>query len=667
MRTLNLGILAHVDAGKTTLTERLLHAAGVIDEVGSVDAGSTQTDTLALERARGITIRSAVVSFVVDGVTVNLIDTPGHPDFIAEVDRVLGVLDGAVLVVSAVEGVQAQTRILMRALQRLHIPTVVFVNKVDRRGARDTEVVREIRDRLTSAAVPLGSISDIGTRATTVTPWPPPGSGWVPGALEVLTGNDQALLSAYVDDEASITPRRLRRALARQTRQCLAHPVLRGSAMTGAGVDALSAALVELLPAPAGDPDAPVAGTVFKVVRGPSGERVAYVRLTAGTLRTRDVVAVGPHRTAKVTAIGVFDDGAVVPAAAVTAGRIAQVWGLGEVRVGDPVGTGRAAAGPAFARPTLETMVVPADDADRGALQAALGQLAEQDPLIDVRQDDERREISVSLYGEVQKEVVQATLADDYGLAVTFRGTTPICVERPIGTGAAFEIIDTDSNPFLATVGLRVEPAAVGSGVDVRLEVELGSMPIAFFRAVEGAVHDTLRQGVHGWQVPDAVVTVTHSGYWPRQSHAHGTFDKSMSSTAGDFRSLAPLVLMTALRRAGAEVLEPLHDFCLELPTDTLGAVLPALARWGAVPLRTDVHGDQSVLTGEVPAAAVHGLTQALPGLTHGDGLLESALARYRTVQGVPPERPRSGPDPRDRKTYLLAVVRRAGAAVGAG
>ena len=133
--TLNLGILAHVDAGKTTLTERLLHAAGVIDEPGSVDAGTTQTDTLALERQRGITIKSAVVSFPVDGVTVNLIDTPGHPDFIAEVERVLGVLDGAVLVVSAVEGVQPQTTLLMRALQRLAVPTLIFVNKIDRRGA----------------------------------------------------------------------------------------------------------------------------------------------------------------------------------------------------------------------------------------------------------------------------------------------------------------------------------------------------------------------------------------------------------------------------------------------------------------------------------------------------------------------------------------------------
>src|SRR5688572_31870811 len=140
MRTLNLGILAHVDAGKTSLSERLLYAAGVISRVGSVDDGSTQTDSLALERQRGITIKSAVVSFPIDDVTVNLIDTPGHPDFIAEVERVLSVLDGAILVVSAVEGVQAQTRVLMRALQRLCVPTLIFVNKLDRGGADDRRV-----------------------------------------------------------------------------------------------------------------------------------------------------------------------------------------------------------------------------------------------------------------------------------------------------------------------------------------------------------------------------------------------------------------------------------------------------------------------------------------------------------------------------------------------
>jgi ribosomal protection tetracycline resistance protein len=147
-RTLNLGILAHVDAGKTTLTERLLYAAGAIDQIGSVDAGTTQTDSLALERQRGITIKAAVVSFAIGDVTVNLIDTPGHPDFIAEVERVLSVLDGAVLVISAVEGVQPQTRVLMRALRRLAIPTLLFVNKIDRPGASTGRVLQVIAGRL---------------------------------------------------------------------------------------------------------------------------------------------------------------------------------------------------------------------------------------------------------------------------------------------------------------------------------------------------------------------------------------------------------------------------------------------------------------------------------------------------------------------------------------
>src|SRR5918997_1517916 len=181
MRTLNLGVLAHVDAGKTTLSERLLYTAGAIDHVGSVDAGTTQTDSLALERERGITIRSAVASFLVGELAVNLVDTPGHPDFIAEVERVLGVLDGAVLVVSAVEGVQPQTRVLMRALQRLRVPTLLFVNKIDRGGAQGDGVLDAIRDRLTPAIVPMGAVREPGTRAADFAPFDARDAAFVAG------------------------------------------------------------------------------------------------------------------------------------------------------------------------------------------------------------------------------------------------------------------------------------------------------------------------------------------------------------------------------------------------------------------------------------------------------------------------------------------------------
>ena len=214
MRTLNLGILAHVDAGKTTLTERLLYAAGVIDEIGSVDDGSTQTDSMALERKRGITIKSAVVSFVIDDVTVNLIDTPGHPDFIAEVERVLSVLDGAVLVISAVEGVQPQTRVLMRAMQRLHIPTLIFVNKIDRSGAGDERVLQAISERLTPAIVPMGSVRALGTRAADFAPWGAADAGFTGSLADVLAEQNDSILVAYVEDETGIPYRRLREELA---------------------------------------------------------------------------------------------------------------------------------------------------------------------------------------------------------------------------------------------------------------------------------------------------------------------------------------------------------------------------------------------------------------------------------------------------------------------
>ncbi len=661
-RTLNLGILAHVDAGKTTLTERLLYAAGVIDEVGSVDAGTTQTDSLALERQRGITIKSGVVSFAIGDVTVNLIDTPGHPDFIAEVERALGVLDGAVLVISAVEGVQPQTRILMRALQRLRVPALMFVNKIDRRGAGDESVLRAISERLTPAIVAMGSVRGPGTRSAgfAACDWAEP---CVKARLiEALAEHSDSLLAAYVRGEQGISQRRLRGELAAQTRRCSVHPVFFGSALTGAGVDSLMSGIAELLPAAGRDSGGPVSGRVFKIERGAAGEKIAYVRMFSGTVRIRDRVRFGRSGERKVTAISVFAGGPAARRESVSAGEIGQLRGLAEIQVGDAVGTPRRQAAPhQFAPPTLETVVIPRSPGDRGALRAALAQLAEQDPLIDVRQDDVRQEISVSLYGEVQKEVIGATLASDFALDVSFRESTTICVERPAGTGAAVERMHEPDNPFLATIGLRVEPAAAGSGVDFRIGADLaGSMPMAFFRAVEDTARETLRQGICGWEVTDCAIVMTHSGYVGKHSVGHARFTKSLSSTGEDYRGLTPLVLMSALRQARTVVCEPIHHFRLDAPADTLGVLLPALARLRAIPRAQETRGASSTLDGDIPAARVHELRQLLPPLTRGEGVLECAFDRYEPVTGPIPVRPRTDNNPLDRTEYLRRVTRRA-------
>ena len=646
-RTLNLGILAHVDAGKTTLTERLLYAAGVIDELGSVDAGTTQTDSLALEQQRGITIKSAVVSFAIDDVTVNLIDTPGHPDFIAEVERSLSVLDGAVLVISAVEGVQPQARVLMRALQRLRVPTLIFVNKLDRAGADDERVLREISERLTPAIVPLGSVRRLGTRAAAFAPWGADETAFSSTLGSVLSEHDDVLLAALVD-ERSVPYARLRGELVAQTGRALAHPVFFGSALTGAGVDSLMAGIAELLPAAAGDADGPVSGTVFKIERGAAGEKIAYVRMFSGTVRTRDRLRFGAEHEGKVTAVRVFDGGSAEQTEAVSAGEIGMLSGLGEVQIGDRIGLSGTDAAHQFDPPTLEAAVVPRNPDDGGALRIALDQLAEQDPLIDVRQDDSRREISVSLYGEVQKEVIQATLADDFGLEVDFRETTIICVERPVRTGSAVEILQSVTHPFSATVGLRVDPAPIGSGVQFRLDVDPRLLPLYIYKTAERFreamtlyVRSALREGLFGWQVADCAVTLTECGYYVGDGPGKPT-GSTPRTTAADFRKLTPLVLRQALQRAGTEVCEPVLRVRLELPTETIGAVLAALARLGASAQVPTLRGELATIETVLPASRVRDLQRQLPALTGGEGTLESDFDGYRPVSGSIPTRLRS-------------------------
>jgi ribosomal protection tetracycline resistance protein len=634
-RTLNLGILAHVDAGKTTLTERLLYAAGVIDELGRVDDGTTQTDTLPLEQRRGITIKSAVVSFAIDDVRVNLIDTPGHPDFIAEVERVLSVLDGAVLVISAVEGVQSQTPLLMRALQRLGVPTLIFVNKLDRVGADPDRVLEEISARLTPAIVPVDDRAKLA---------------------EVLADRDESLMAAYVEGDGLPYPR-LRAELAAQTGCALVHPVFVGSARTGEGVDQLMAGIAELLPASAGDAEEPASGSVFKIERGTAGEKIAYVRMFSGTVHARERL-----NDEKVTAISVFDAGDAEQRASVSAGEIAKLWGLGSIKIGDRIGEAPPSRRE-FAPPTLESVVVPADPGEGAELRVALGQLAEQDPLIEVRQDDERHEITVSLYGEVQKEVIQATLAEDYGIDVEFHETTPIYVERLRRVGEAIQILNTETNPYRATIGLRVEPAREGSGLEFRLEVDHRRVPLYAFKklesfgsAMEEHVREQLQEGLHGWRVPDCVVTMTDSNY---SSPDGSQSTRGPLSTPADFRKLTPIVVMQALESAGTVVCEPTARVGLEVPTHAVGAVIPALARLGATFETPAPNGERSTITAVLPATRADELHRELPALTGGEGVLDSSFAGYQPVSGDLPIRRRTRPDPLNVREYVARVEHR--------
>jgi ribosomal protection tetracycline resistance protein len=389
-----------------------------------------------------------------------------------------------------------------------------------------------------------------------------------------------------------------------------------------------------------------LAGSIFKIERGSNAEKVAYVRMFSGTVHARDRIKLGSGRDGKVTALAVFERGPAVQRSAVSAGQIAKLWGLAEARVGDRVGeVASDEAGHQFPPPTLESAVVPCDPCDGNRLRVALGQLAEQDPLINVRQDDERHEIYVSLYGAVQKEVIQSTLAEDFNVAAAFRETTMIYIERPIGRGSAVQVLQSDDHPYSATVGLRVEPGPPGSGLRFELDFDPRLVPLYIYKtaghftdAMTRYILRTLEQGFYGWQVTDCVVTMHECGYYIGDGPTKRVLP-TPRTTAADFRKLTPLVMMEALRQAGTVVCQPMARVRVELPAGRTGDILSALARLGAARPTPVLDGEVSVVTAMLPSAQVRSLQEQLPGLTGGEGVLDSGFGGYEPVHGRMPVR----------------------------
>ncbi|MFF4605037.1 GTP-binding protein [Streptomyces sp. NPDC001339] len=664
--TLNIGILAHVDAGKTSLTERLLFDTGVIDRLGSVDGGDTRTDTGALERQRGITIRSAVASFTVDEVQVNLIDTPGHSDFIAEVERALGVLDGAVLLLSAVEGVQARTRVLIRTLRRLRLPTLLFVNKIDRMGARGEALLADIRRLLTPAVVPMTSVAGLGTARARSAPYSLEDPEVRERLAEAVAEVDEGILARLVEGPPP-GAEQLRTALAARTAEGALHPVYFGSALGGQGVGALIDGMTRLIPPAPPGPGPEPRGTVFAVHQPPNGERTAHVRLYAGELRPRQRIALyrpgaprnaGPALTGRITSLdvigprpgsrppggagrhddGQYDggrrdseqrngrrhgDGRHDDGRPLTPGNIAVLRGLPGIRTGDRLGPPDGASADTaalFPSPTLETLVRAGDPARAADLRAALLALADQDPLLQVRPAPDGA-TSVLLHGEVQKEILDDTLRQEYGIGAEFAPSRVVCVERPYGVGeACHEIAKRGHSGPWATVGLRVEPGTRGSGPVFAYETELGALPHGFHQAIEETVLATLERGPRGWAVTDCRVVLTRSGFI------------GPVSTAGHFRTVTRPVLLRALDRAGTRVYEPCHAFEAEIPAATLAPVTARLTALGAE-LAEPVGGQRSwLVSGVLPARHVQRIEGLLPGLTHGEGVWLSYPSGDRPV-----------------------------------
>ncbi|WP_456010679.1 tetracycline resistance ribosomal protection protein [Clostridium butyricum] len=642
-KIINIGIVAHVDAGKTTITENLLYYSGAIKSVGRVDLGNTQTDSMELERKRGITIKSSTISFTWNDIKVNIVDTPGHVDFISEVERSLSVLDGAIIVISGVEGIQSQTRILFNTLKELNIPTIIFVNKLDRIGADFNKVFEEIKKNMSSKVVRLQEAYDVGSKDVYLKNLSD--IDMINNdAIDVISDLDEVFLERYI---SGIEPDKeeIQEKLSLYAREGNLYPVFCGAAAIGLGIQGLLDGICSYLPRANGDSEDDLSGAVFKIERTSTNEKKVYVRLFNGKISVRDKIQVSNKDIAeKIKKINSLENGKIIEVQSIEAGDIGILHGLASFQVGDVIGISNdKIKNISIAKPTLKTTISAIDKEKNSELFRELTLLAEEDPLLELEMNDIDREIYVNLFGEVQMEILISILDDLYGIKVEFSNIQTIYREAPKGVGTSIMHMQEGLNPFLATVGLKIEPAGRGTGLRYISNVSVGSLPRSFQNAIEEAVIKTSKQGLFGWEVTDAKVTLTCGEFF------------SPASTPADFRNVTPMVFMEALYKAQTVLLEPLHEFELRIPQNVLSKAIWDLETMRATFDNPIIIEDEFSIKGLIPVENSKEYKMKIASYTQGKGMFITKVYGYKEVPAeFVKTRQKTTYDPLNKKEYLL-------------
>lgn len=632
-RKINIGILAHVDAGKTSLTEQLLFHGGALRSAGAVDLGTAQTDTLEVERTRGISVKTADAVLETETAVVNLIDTPGHADFISEVERALSVLDCAVLVVSAVEGVQAQTEVLLGAVQRLKLPCVVFVNKLDRAGSDFEAACASLSELLSDRA-----LLAVNRPAHEGTPEAAP--VLAADCLEnaVVLAENEALLERYLAGETVDFPQTVRAAVENG-----AVPVLCGSSKTGAGCRELLDFLCACVPE-APQVDGEFLARVFRVEHDKGLGKLAHVRVFSGSVAPRQSVCL-PRCGAEEKVAGIRRPlgrrQADVPEA--KAGDIAVLFGLSSVRAGDVLGRGALPrAESTLAVPLLTVKAEPENPAEITALAAALSALADEDPALRFEWVREKREIQLRIVGKIQLEILGALLLERYGLKARFSAPSVIYKETPSKTGEGYADY-LAPKPCWAVLRFRIEPLPRGAGLVYESQASPARLLYRYQNHVETAVPEALLQGLFGWEVTDLKVTLLDGEH--HHVHTHPL----------DFFVCTPMAIMDGLKNCGTTLLEPILRVRAVFDPALSGRVIGLLQNARGTLLSQAVRGERQLLEAEVPAADSLELPVEFAKLTGGRGSLSTVFSHYAPCPpGFTAERERIGANPLDRAKYIL-------------
>ncbi|WDI04108.1 TetM/TetW/TetO/TetS family tetracycline resistance ribosomal protection protein [Paenibacillus urinalis] len=645
----NVGIFAHVDAGKTTTTEQILYQSGVIRALGSVNEGTAFTDSLDIEKQRGISVKAAATSFVWKNCTVNLVDTPGHIDFISEVERSLRVMDGATLIISAADGVQAQTETIWKALRKLHIPTIIYVNKMDRPDISVTDIMNNITSLLSPAALPVQQIQfDQEVLSDAVSIFTADGIDAREEhniIAEWLADQDEEFLERFIEGE-DISRNELHDRIAAEARHGNAFPVCFGSSQKGIGIQELMEAIIDYLPGPAGNADGPLSGVVFKVERDKSMGRAVYIRLYNGKLHTRDTVTImNRGLEEKVTQIRKLEGRKAIDLGQFEAGDIAAVYGLHEAQIGDIIGSEAYVPPlPGMAVPLLTVQVHCKDAAQYPSLIAALQELTDEDPLLGLTWLKDERELHLKVMGSIQLEILESILLSRFGLAVTFDPPSVIYKETPAAEGEGY-IAYTMPKPCWAVLRFAIRPLPRGSGLVYRSEVRYDHLLERYQNEVARRVPEALEQGLYGWEVTDLEVVLTYGEHhvW----HTHPL----------DFVVATPMGIMDGLDQVRTTLLEPMQHFRIIVPEENGGKVLSELVHMRAVFEAPYIAHGRCTVEGIIPVATSLNYPVQLRSETKGSGIMTTSYAGYQACpEGISATRKRRGVDPRDQSRYILAV-----------
>jgi len=666
----NIGIIAHIDAGKTTTTERVLFYTGRTFRLGNVDEGTTVTDWMDQERERGITIQSAAVTCYWRDHQINIIDTPGHIDFTAEVQRSLRVLDGGVVIFDGVAGVQPQSETVWRQANRYHVPRVCYVNKMDRAGADYERTISMIRERLganpVAVQIPLGGeesfagavdlvrmqsvtyADDLGTRVV---------YGPIPAELreeaeryrevllEALAELDDAIAEKYLDDEP-ITVDELIAVLRRGTISSEIVPVLCGSSLRNKGVQPLLDAVVDYLPSPFDLPpmkgvhpktgkeiecrntaSAPLAALVFKVQTDPYMGRLVYFRVYSGTVRSGERVynankgkreRIGPlvrmyadHRD-NVDEIGAGDIGAVL-------GLKFTFTGDTLCTQGNPV----LLESITFPDPVISVAIEPKTEADQDKLSIALQRLAEEDPTFQIRQDENTGQTLISGMGELHLEVLVNRMLREFKVGANI-GRPRVAYRETISKAITAEgrfIRQTGGHGQYGHVVLDLEPAGQGEGLIFETHVSRGEVPKEYFAAVGKGVREAMDSGpIAGYPLVDIKVTLVGGSY------------HDVDSSAMAFEIAAAMALRDGAQRADPIMLEPVMKVEIVTPDEYVGEVLADLNVRNAEILGMELTIAGQVIDAMVPMAEMFGYATAIRSVTQGRGTFTMEFDHYEPV-----------------------------------